>query len=329
MYRGNGNTKRFPLPEGADGAAVYLETAFGAIRLRQGDAYDVDGRDVVFRHAPGEGVIISFQDKEDVPSSMDGVRCMVLYPDGRMEPVCEDPLTLLVEARTEQDEAKKLLKEAKKEAENLEILVHQQSELAKEKISARLERYGGLIEESVKNAAALARDEVKDHLDRLMLEIRNKHKAVVVMHEQMQGILQEAKEVASASAHKAADEVGSLCSEALRACEEMRRLVSETLILRDEARRTATMAAADTKKEAETYLSLVAEEVRSLKQTLNNEVSAVVSGIKRELDADLREIRAHRIEMIRGTKNMNRVERYVIEKKDEIEAAVNAAKEEK
>lgn len=319
MYKGNGITKEFPLPAGADGSVVVWRTENGARRLMEAEAYVVRDWNVVFEVAPPAGVIVAFEAGELAGIRALGV-CTVIYPDGRVALIAEDPHELLTAAKAERDEARRLLKEARAEAENLEILVHQQGELSKEKLSARLEKYGGLVEESIKGAAALARDEVKDYLDKLILEIRNKHKAVVAAHEEIEASVKDADRMASTAAGAAERLVHDCCEDAMKACEEIKRIKSETLDLRNETVNAASNAAAGAAKGFEARAGLVLEEVKSLRSTLQGEIKALVEGTKTELDAGLLEIRAQRAEIVRGIKHMNKIERFAIEKEDEIKA---------
>ena len=48
MYRGNGETKAFPVPNGAEGRAVYLVAGVRAVRMKEGESYEVQDGSVAF-----------------------------------------------------------------------------------------------------------------------------------------------------------------------------------------------------------------------------------------------------------------------------------------
>ena len=114
MYIGNGVTKKFPLPNGYDGSIVILKMAGGSgIRMAQDVSYTVEDNAVQFFTAPPAGIEINF-DESDASEVMDknSGAYIIIYADGSIKEVDEDPSLILEEARKILTEAKEMNSEA-------------------------------------------------------------------------------------------------------------------------------------------------------------------------------------------------------------------------
>jgi hypothetical protein len=245
MYKGNGTTKAFPLPEGEDGRTVYLLAGGKKVRMAEGAAYEVKEGSAVFAAAPPVGAEVCFSGEEgagaEVPAGSGVV--LVLRSDGTMEEVSENPADLLVEARERMREARAMLKEAARAREDARAVGEEQRRIGEAAFSGRLAKYEGLAEESVKSAAMMARDDIKDALKSNLLEMRNKHKATVEAHATVEELLKSAKRELSELAEEALSRVEEKRAQTLAALAEARSLAAETRELKDVAGDAAGNAA--------------------------------------------------------------------------------------
>ncbi|GHV57538.1 hypothetical protein FACS1894216_22080 [Synergistales bacterium] len=156
MYKGNGSTAAFPLPGGADGTEVWLLAGGAGTRLKQDDAYRITDGSVVFAYPPPGGTEITFKAPEDGGGKAGGGMppLQVLYPDGTVREVGEDPYELLLEAKAEREEARKLLVKALDAAGRLEKTAAKQCLEIGGKLSAFSKKYTDEINEAEKEAAA-------------------------------------------------------------------------------------------------------------------------------------------------------------------------------
>ena len=332
MYKGNGATMAFPLPPGEDGRSVYWMTEHTATAMKEGEAYRVEGGCVVFETAPPVGVTVAFSGA-DIPTPFRAANvCTVIYPDGRVAEITEDPVALLAAAKIEYDKAKRLLKEAMAENERAEIAARNYAELAKEKLSSRLDKYAELVDDSVKQAAALARDEVNDHIDKKLVEIRKKHRETMSARGEIAAIVEGARESFLADFSDMRQKHLSEHETVFNNLKELRTIKQDVRELVSEARIAATEASSKVARVFGDRTNVVLEELRSLKNTLSNEVESVIKAAVREMESGLAEMRAQRAESARMMKHMNRIERFTAEARDEIrnksgdDKAVAAAK---
>ena len=319
MYKGNGSTKVFPLPEGADGRDVYWETESSSMRLREGVAYSVKDGCVVFETAPPIGVTVAFEKEGGgaegfQPKRAGGRVCTVIYGDGSVAEVSEDPVALLAAARLERDEASRLLKAAVAENEKAGVVAAHYEELAKKQLDGRISRYSALVEDAVKQSAALARDEVNDNIDRKIVEIRRKHKEVIEASRGIAERVREAKEDLERYGDAVRDELLEGFEDVLDDITSIRGMRDEAAGFASDARRAAADAGAEVIREIGKCAGLVVEEMRSARKALDTETASVAAAMSREAESVTCMIREHRAASERMTKNMNRIERYVIDK---------------
>jgi hypothetical protein len=313
---GNGTTTEFPLPSGKFGSAVWLISPEGtATRMKLGSAYTVLDGTVFFSTPPPEGWVVSFEALENATNT--GTVCTVIYPDGTMQKVERDPWELLLSAKNERAEAKKLLRDAQNAIEAAERVVHVESEIAKEKLSARLDKYGTLVEESIKSAASGARDELRDYLGEQIEEVRTKHDEVVNARKKTHEACQCAEEAAALAAKSAVEqakkELDAMAFQAFEACENTWALKSELISLRDEAKSAAASAASDVQKTAGEYMKLVLEEIRSLRNTAGNEFRIEFEKEKTSIAGLTSEIKEARVAAQTAATRAMEVERKCLE----------------
>jgi hypothetical protein len=315
MYKANGITKTFPLPEGVSGDAVYWANASGGfVTLRLGTSYKIEDGNVVFGEAPPAGLTVTFEEPAASAAGGKTPVCTVIWPDGRIEAVHDDPSVLLAAARAEIAAARRIRAEIQADGERVLALTRGYEATARETLSSKLDKYRDLVEEAVTRAAAGARDEINDNVDRKLLEIRKKHKEVTSVHDDMARMAEEAKEAAGGLGEELCarlclegKELLSGIEKAGREREEFERIISA-------ARRDMDAFRAETSREFASRSEMVLEEFRSLKRVIEGEIKSVVGSAKRETDSALSEMRAERGEMRNAMRNMNRIERLAIER---------------
>jgi hypothetical protein len=274
MYIGNGVTRELPLPPGADGSVVCL----GGVRVKQGDAYVVENGSVIFSIPPPNGVDVTFE----MPSALATGKCLVIYPDGSVREVSEDPHLLLAEAKAERAETKRLLAAALDASDKLERNVRLESEIAREKLTARLEKYAGLIDASVDGAAAATRDEIAAMVERQAAGMRETSAAVSSMLDEARAALEEAKGISDKSAARAAEGLKRRSARLEEALAEMAAIKREAEAIRDEARNAAAASGAEVNRTAGEYMRTVLEEIRTLKEMTQASVDAALKGYQAE-----------------------------------------------
>lgn len=323
MYKGNGVTKAFPLPPGADGSVVALVTESGAVRMKEGDAYEVVGGSVVFGVAPPEGVAVTFAvpDGSAVASGF----CTVIYADGRTLEVSKDPAELLVQALGMFDESKKALRRAEASEERAGKLFPVEVEKAKKELELLLLDYKAEVRRSIEGAVAATQEGQGDLIAKNLLEIRNKHKAVMAAHAEVEELAKYTEESANSSAIAAAQGVHECCAKATAACEEIRQVRAEVLDLRDQARNAATNTAVDAAKGFEARAGIVLEEIKSLRSTLQGEVKALVERARDDAKSEMDNMRATRDLAVRAAQRCEEIERRAKDLLYQVEGAVKNA----
>jgi hypothetical protein len=312
MYIGNGETREFPLPYGDIGGVFYSYGDGRKIKLAE-SAYRIEGeaeKNVVFEIPPPEGVTISFDAGGE--TGVKGV-CAVIYPDGTVREISEDPYVLLAEAKAERDEAKKLLKSAVDANEKTERFVKIEADIAKEKLSGRIERYSLLVDDSVKSAAAAAADETKEALRKFAEAAMETEARIIDARDEIRIFLNEARSAAEESAENAAATVRERCACAEDALSEIRTIKESVMAMRTEAVNAAVSAGADASKLAAGLIESVIEEVRSMKAAVGSETAAAIGKTRAEAEGMTSEVRNALSEIRAAAANVLAVERRIAE----------------
>jgi hypothetical protein len=249
----------------------------------------------------------------DAPAAPVTARCLVIYPDGTMTAVSDDPLELLTEARTERAEAKRLLRDALDASDKLERAVRIEGDLAREKLTARLEKYSMLVDDSVAGAAKAARDEFMAEAARSAEDARKAGAAVAAMLEEAKGVLEAVREVAEKSAERAAEGLKRRSAKIGDAVSEMAALRNEARDFRDEARNAAANAEVNMAVIAAANMNAALEEIRAVKAAAKSETEAVLNGVRAEMTAMNAEARASKDEARRAIAGIAAMEKRCAE----------------
>jgi hypothetical protein len=300
MYEANGVTAEFPLPQSADGTVVdgtvvvLISPTGSAARVNAGE-YTVQNGAVIFSIPPPAGWTVAFAMPANTPALS---VCTLVYPDGTMKQMAQDPTELLAEAKTERDEAKKLLREAKNALEATERVIHVESEIAKEKLSARLEKYGSLVEDSIAQAANGARDELLGYLALQMKEVRERHDETIKARDEALKARDAAQSAAEQATFTAVKEVMTALKgeteKAVNACEQARDLKSEITGLRDQAQTAAATTGERFQETIFPIVNAVIDQARSLAASAGNEIQTAIAKASGEMAGLITEARAAR-----------------------------------
>jgi hypothetical protein len=313
VYIGNGEAKEFPLPEGKSGEEVYFLPDGGTSVRLNGTAYRIEGdqdKKVVFEIPPPEGVTISFEPNGN--TGMSGI-CIVIYPDGTVKEITEDPYELLVEAKAERDEAKKLLKAAMDASEKNERFVKIETDIAREKLSARAEKYATLVDDSVKSAAAAAGEAVKEAMEKQIEEAKEIEARTAAVLGEIQTLLYEAKSAARSAADDAAEAMRERCARAEEAVSEIRSVKENVAAMRTEAANAAANAGADINRLYAGLVEGVIEEIRGMRAAIGSETAAALEKTRAEAQGMTAEARNALSEIRANTASAAAIERRLVE----------------
>jgi hypothetical protein len=210
MYTANGITTEFPLPEGADGSAVYLVSPGGdAVKMKQGDAYTIRDGTVVFSTPPPKywPVIFELDEEEGEAVAKKGV-CTIIYPDGSTKELDRDPWELLVETRTVLAEAKAVHAEAWEATAKAVAEIKALAAAAAGDIEGRLLGYSARAEDAIKAAAGGAAGALSE---KLAEQIRETREARTETRKTLEGVREIAAEMSQ--------DMKTACAEKLEAAD--------------------------------------------------------------------------------------------------------------
>ena len=164
MYIGNGITKKFLIPQGYDGSVVVLSTDGGkGIRMAEGEAYEIQNGYVVFYSAVPIGIKISFDeaDATEIMKKTSGAY-VVIYADGTMKEVDEDPTLLLEEARKILADTKQTLKETEQVTSDAQKYMTSMLSSSGADLDGRLDGYSQIAQKAVDEAIITAKRELTE-----------------------------------------------------------------------------------------------------------------------------------------------------------------------
>lgn len=311
MYQGNGITTEFPLPPGADGHTVGLAPPGGtAIKLKENEAYTVRDGTVYFFAPPPAGTTITFG-AVSAERAGPGV-CTVLYPDGTMREVTQDPWELL-EAAAREREAARQEREAlrtllAKEGAEVRALAAE----AKETLKSRLLNYDARAESAIAAAVEATKEDTAAAVNKALLEIRNKHKQVLSAEEDMRLAMERAEAAAENGAamavRAASEEMECRCAETREAWKRIRGLKPVLEELAGEAKAAASEAGRELTRAFTARTEVVLDELKSLRGRLENDVERERERQVRERGTELEEMKRVRDETVRAVRRMDDIE---------------------
>ena len=201
MYAGNGVTKKFPIPEGYDGSTVVFIMSNGnGYRMMQGEAYEIQDGNIIFNYAVPAGIEISF----DLSDATEMIKTtsknyVVIYANGTIEEVSEDPKLVLEEAKKLLIEAKKQTAEAAQALEDAQKYISKSLSSSTADLDGRLDGYAKIAQDAISEAANKTSETIKNEwaasLERLAIEsksIREDMTQLQNLRREIQDLYQEA-----------------------------------------------------------------------------------------------------------------------------------------
>ena len=293
MYTGNGAVKRFLIPSGYDGSEVYLIVGSQYVRLTLGTNYEISGGYIVFSEAVPSGVRVSFE----CPSSIEYSRMRtnsftVIYGDGTISHVDEDPAVMLEEARKLLADTKAYVTDVKGYTAKTLSYIYALGEGYTGELAGRLLGYSTRAEDAINEAAQSVSADLRHEWAATLAEVTSKSGTVTNALQTMQALKTEMQGIVSASATQTAREVKAdileQCSSVVDAYSEMVRLKDEIQILRDDAEYAAQSAA----RELQGVMTRKVNEELELLKSLR---------VKMETDYDLMNTRImNRFKLLKG-----------------------------
>ena len=272
MYTGNGVTRKFPLPDGYDGSAVYLIFPTGkSIKMMNGEGYTVSEGAVYFSAAIPAGVIVSFSEPENVISAGDALNYVVIYKDGRIIEVSEDPTELLVQSQKALVDAKAHYAEVTTYAqEAIERITSLKETLADEFVGLLYE-YSMKGKEQITENAALLKSEIHAELESALLNIRKETQTVEAGLQIMELLKSEAQNAANSAAEEARNQVLAGSSGVLDTLEDIEKLKAECDYFYQEAKSAAQKSGLEVQAAMTQKANEELEMLRSLRLKLEDD----------------------------------------------------------
>jgi len=272
MYTGNGVARKFPLPVGYDGSVVYLIFPTGkSIKMVKDEGYTVSEGAVYFSAAIPAGVVISFEEPENVSTASDALNYVVIYKDGRIVEVSEDPAEYLAQTQNVLTEAKKHYEEVKEYASQaIKDMMTLTGTLA-DKFEGLLYDYTTRGKEVITENANLLKSEIRAELDGALLRIQTGAQTVEAGIQIMELLKKEAEGVSHTSAEATRQEILSNCYEAVEAHDEITKIKADCGYYAEEAKSAAQKAYLDTQAALNMKINEELEMLKSLRLKLESD----------------------------------------------------------
>ena len=272
MYTGNGVTKKFPIPAGYDGSKVYLIFPTGkSIKLEKDEGYTVSDGTVYFSAAIPSGVVVSFEEPEDYTGQVKGTGYIVIYNDGHIVEVDNDPAEYLAQSQKILTEAQKHYEEVREYAEDAITKMIGLKDTIREDFEGVLYDSSQRGKEQITDLAELLKLQIRTELERALLAIESKAQTVETGLQVMELLKQETQKTAKEAAQSASQEVWTECVSAVEACEEAKKLKAEYEYYLEEAKGTAQKAALEVQAVMTAKVNEELETLRSLRMKLERD----------------------------------------------------------
>ncbi len=272
MYTGNGVTKKFPLPEGYDGSEVYLIFPTGkSIKMMNGEGYTVSEGTVYFSAAIPAGVVVSFSEPENVISAGETLNYVVIYKDGRIVEVCDDPVELLVQCQKALTDAKAHYVEVTTYAQEAIDRVTGLKETLADEFEGLLYEYSIRGKEQISEKSELLKSEIHAELEGALLSIRKEAQTVESGLQIMELLKSEAQNAANGAAEEARNQVLAGSSGVLDTLEDIEKLRSECDYFCQEGKSAAQKAGLEAQAVIMQEVSKELEMLRSLRLKLEDD----------------------------------------------------------
>ena len=272
MYTGNGVTKKFPIPAGNDGSTVYLIFPTGQnIKMVQDQGYTVSDGNIIFSAAIPAGVLISFEEPEELTTAENSLKYVVIYKDGHIVEVTEDPAEYLAQTQKLLSDSQKHFQEVKEYAEQTITRLMQLSEKLADDFESKLYDFTTRANERLENTAGSLTSQIHNELSAALLQIAEKTQTVESGLQIMELLRNEAKQQSEISAEKTRSELTEKCSEILSTYESMKELKADCKYYLDESKAAAQKAGLEVLAEMNLKANEELEMLKSLRLKLESD----------------------------------------------------------
>ena len=228
MYAGNGVTKKFPIPDGKDGSAVFLKLPTGkTIRMTQGEGYTVQDGAVYFFAAIPVGVEVVFDEPEESATLTNTSSYVVIYGDGTIREVDEDPVLYLERTQKLLAEVKAIDTETRQYAENTLTQLMRLGETLTSEFDGRLLGYSTRAEDAISEAVAGVRSDLRHEWEATLTEISTQAGKIREGVQIMELLKDEMREISRETAQATKNELVNLCVEIPESVKEIQALKAE------------------------------------------------------------------------------------------------------
>ena len=272
MYTGNGVTKKFPIPSGYDGSTVYLIFPTGQnIKMVQDQGYTVSDGNIIFSAAIPAGVVVSFDEPEESLTSESSLKYVVIYKDGHIVEVTEDPAEYLAQTQKLLSDSQKHFQEVKDYAEQAITRLMQLSENLAENFDSKLYEFTTRANERLENTASSLTSQIHNELSAALLQIAGKTQTVESGLQIMELLRNEAKLQSETAAEKTKSELTEKCSEILSTYESMKELKADCKYYLEESKAAAQKAGLEVLAEMNLKANEELEMLKSLRLKLESD----------------------------------------------------------
>ena len=295
MYMGNGTAKKFLIPSGYDGSIVVLTLPSGKkIKMLAGDGgYKIENGAVIFSAAIPAGVIVSFDEPEESETLKNSSAYVVIYGDGTIKEVDEDPTLYLEQTQKLLTEAKALDNDVRQYAENTLTTLMRIGEKLTSDFEGRLFGYSTRAENAISEAAASVREDLRHEWERTLTEISSEAGTIREGIQIMEELKAEMRAITTDAAETTKEEIINRCSEIFEKITEVRELKAQT----EEACKDAKYAAESAGREALLTMNTKAGEIIEMWRSLR---------LKMEADYEMLNTKINnRLEMLRSAEDVS------------------------
>ncbi len=293
MYTGNGAAKKFLIPSGYNGETVYLVIGSQYVKMTAGENYEISGDYVVFSQVVPSGVMICFE----LPSGAEATKMkatsyIVIYGDGTIRQVDEDPAIMLEEARNTLEKAESYLDEVRDFAAATLQEIKATGDVVTAEFEGRLLGYTARAEDAIDEAAACVKTDLKEEFTAALEEVRTATQEVQAVQATrsiatLKAAAQEDNEVSNAAeqaAEQAAEEIAEKCSEAIEAYSKMAELKDEMQELYDSAKYAAETVGREIQTAFTRKVNEEIEILKSLRLRMETDYDTIKTKIDTRLD---------------------------------------------
>lgn len=267
MYIGNGVTKKFPLPLGYDGSCVILKLPNGkGIQATQGESYTIKNNAVVFITAIPAGIEVCFSESEVTGLiSQDSAGYVVIYPDGIIHEVKEDPSLLLEEARKTLANTQKQLTELRAFVNDTKTYLSSIVSTTQSDLDGRLESYKRFADLSVSEMAMNVKKEITGDWLKMYDTLEERRKSIMSDTEKLEKLKTDFKRLVEKASYKAVENINKYYLEVKTIYETIKNYQPSLQSAVSEAQTQIQQTGYETKSEIRYLMTKEAEEIKNLR----------------------------------------------------------------